>query len=343
LLPTVSLLVVAHNEEADIERRVQNALALDYPKDKLELVFASDGSTDATPSILRKFERDGVRLLEFAERRGKACSLNGAFPKLNGEIVVLSDANSFTEPQAVRLLVRWFQDPAVGTVCGRLVLHDPRRASNVDGLYWKYETFLKRCESRLGALLGSNGAIYAIRKKLFTGIPNNTIVDDFVIPLLAKRRTGCRIVYESEAAAHEETPENISAEFQRRSRIGAGGFQSIGLLAGLFNPRHGWVAFTFVSHKLMRWICPFFLVGAAVFNMALLDKSIYRVALAMQAILYISSLLGALLPPIHLFKPIRLATMFVGMNVAVLVGFWRWLLGIQGGAWTRTARSGGVG
>jgi cellulose synthase/poly-beta-1,6-N-acetylglucosamine synthase-like glycosyltransferase len=160
---------------------------------------------------------------------------------------------------------------------------------------------------------------------------------------MAKCKTGCRIIYESEAAAHEETPADIGAEFQRRSRIGAGGYQSIGLLAGLLNPRRGWVAFTFLSHKVMRWVCPFFLVGAVVFNLALLDQPFYRFVFAMQAAVYLLSLLGAVLPPNQVFKPIRLATMFVGMNAAVLVGFWRWLSGIKGGAWTRTARTGGVG
>src|SRR5262249_30950742 len=147
-------------------------------------------------------------------------------------------------------------------VCGRLVLTDPATGCNVDSYYWRYETFLKRCEGRLGALLGANGAIYAIRRELYTPIPGNTIVDDFVIPLRAKLRTGCRIVYDGDAVAREETPPNVGAEFHRRSRIGAGGFQSIGLLWRLLNPRSGWVAFTFFSHKILRWVCPFFLVAA---------------------------------------------------------------------------------
>jgi cellulose synthase/poly-beta-1,6-N-acetylglucosamine synthase-like glycosyltransferase len=198
-LPSVSLLIAAYNEEAVIGERVDNALKLDYPSSKLEVVIASDGSSDRTNAIVRGYTDPRVRLLEYPIRKGKASVLNAAFRELRGDIVVLSDANTNTDPAAVRKLVRWFQSPEVGVVCGRLVLTDPATGSNVDGLYWKYETFLKHCESRLGALLGANGAIYAIRKELFAGIRRNTLIDDFVIPLLTRLRTGCSIEYDHEA------------------------------------------------------------------------------------------------------------------------------------------------
>src|SRR5205823_14619527 len=146
----------------------------------------------------------GIRLLDYSERQGKAAVLNSAFAELSGEIVLLSDANTQTDPAALRKIVRWFRQPAVGVVCGRLVLTDPRTGRNVDSLYWRYETFLKRCEGRLGALLGANGGIYAIRKAFFTPIPAGTVLDDFIIPLLAKLRTGCTILYDDEAVAQEE-------------------------------------------------------------------------------------------------------------------------------------------
>ena len=220
-----------------------------------------DGCSDGTAAIVRRFEDRGVRLLDFEERRGKASVLNAAMNHVEGEIVLMSDANTEIDPQAARRLVRWFQDSRVGAVVGRLILTDPRSGSNADGLYWKYETFLKRCEGRLGALLGANGAIYAIRRELYVPIPPETIIDDFVIPLLAKLRSGCAIVYDCDAVAREETPPDVASEFHRRARIGAGGFQSIGLLWPLLDPRRGWVAFTFLSHKVLRWLCPFFLIG----------------------------------------------------------------------------------
>jgi hypothetical protein len=152
-------------------------------------------------------------------------------------------------------------------------------------------------------------------------------------------RSGCAIVYEGGAVACEETPRDIGAEFRRRSRIGAGGFQSIALLWPLLNPRHGWTAFTFLSHKVLRWLCPFFLLAALAGNLCLLREPLYQALLAAQAGFYLLSLVAAYTPQrLRLLKPLRLTTMFTGMNLALLVGFWRWLRGTQKGAWVRTAR-----
>src|SRR5262249_2777016 len=157
-----------------------------------------------------------------------------------------------------------------------------------------------------------------IRRELYTPIPGNTIVDDFVIPLRAKLRTGCRIVYDGDAVAREETPPNVGAEFHRRSRIGAGGFQSIGLLWRLLNPRSGWVAFTFFSHKILRWVCPFFLVAAFVTNLFLWRQPLYWNLLVGQSAFYLTSLLAAF-APVHFrpLRPVRLTTMFTAMNFAL--------------------------
>jgi cellulose synthase/poly-beta-1,6-N-acetylglucosamine synthase-like glycosyltransferase len=339
-LPFVSLLIAAHNEETEIERRIQNALDSDYPSEKLEIVIASDGSTDRTSEIVRRYAHHGVRLLDFAERRGKAAVLNDAFPELSHSIVVLSDANTSFNRDAIRKLAVWFADSSIGVVCGRLVLTDPKTGRNVDSLYWKYETFLKKCESKLGALLGSNGGIYAIRKELVCEIPENTIVDDFVIPLLARERTGCRIVYDRDAVACEETPESIGSEFQRRVRIGAGDFQSVGLLCGLLNPRHGWLSFTFWSHKILRWLCPFFLVGALLLNLCLAAHEEFAVLLLAQVAFYVGSLLAGQLPMRSRFlRVFKLGAMFTTMNAALLVGFFSWLLKNQTGTWRRTERT----
>jgi cellulose synthase/poly-beta-1,6-N-acetylglucosamine synthase-like glycosyltransferase len=337
--PTVSLLIAAHNEEAEIEERIQSALAMDYPADRLEIVIASDGSSDATPAIVRRHAKRGVRLLDYPQRRGKAAVLNAAMTEVNGEIVLLSDANTHIDPHALRSMVRWFADPQVGVVCGRLILHDPERGRNVDSVYWNYETFLKKNESRLGALLGANGAIYAIRRQCYRPIPNNTIVDDFVIPLRAKLQTGCAIVYDCEATAHEVTPRAIGCEFHRRARIGAGGLQSLGLLWPLLDPRRGWIAFTFFSHKVLRWACPFFLLALLASNFALADQLPYTAFLLAQLAFYAVSLLAAFLPAQpRLLRLLRLTTMFTGMNAALLVGYWRWFCGRQKGVWKPTAQ-----
>jgi cellulose synthase/poly-beta-1,6-N-acetylglucosamine synthase-like glycosyltransferase len=265
--------------------------------------------------------------------------LNAAMAEVHGDIIVLSDANTHMEPHALKRMVRWFADPQIGVVCGRLVLHDLESGRNVDGVYWKYETFLKKNESRLGALLGANGAIYAIRRDSYRPIPEGTIVDDFVIPLQAKLATGCSIIYDSEATAHEVTPSAIACEFNRRTRIGAGGLQSLGVLWPLLDPRRGWIAFTFFSHKLLRWACPFFLLAVLGSNIALADDPLYRALLIGQMAFYLVSVLAAFLPAQpRLLRPLRLTTMFTGLNTALLVGYWRWIRGRQKGVWKPTAR-----
>src|ERR1700733_13288400 len=237
--PSVSLLIAAHNEEAVIEQRLNNALALDYPHDRLEIVVPSDGSSDRTTSIVRGYADRGVHLIDFADRRGKAAALSRAIAQLQSEIVVMSDANTELDALAIRQLVRWFDDPAVGVVCGRLVLVDPLSGHNTDSIYWKFETMLKRSEARLSALLGANGAIYAIGRCLFEPPPDGTLVDDFAIPLLAKLRHGCSIIYDADAIAREETAMDVREEFRRRMRIGTGNFQNVALLWPLLNPRRG--------------------------------------------------------------------------------------------------------
>ena len=341
-LPTVTLLIAAYNEESVIADRLENALRMAYPGDRMKIVVASDGSSDGTADVVAQYTDRGVRLLNYAKRRGKASVLNSAMAEIDTDLILLSDANTHIDPAAPRKLAQWFADPNVGAVCGRLVLTDPATGRNVDSLYWKYETFLKKCEGRLGALLGSNGAIYAIRRSLYVEIPPETIVDDFVIPLLAKQESDCGIIYDCEATATEESAPDVAAEFRRRARIGAGGFQAIGLLWRLLNPRHGWVAFTFLSHKILRWICPFLLVGmllgSGILTLIQRHGSLYRNLLAAQLAFYLLSWVLTLVPTPPLLKPLRLAPMFTGMNLALLVGFWRWVRGAQKGAWERTVR-----
>jgi cellulose synthase/poly-beta-1,6-N-acetylglucosamine synthase-like glycosyltransferase len=338
-LPLVALLIAAHNEERWIGARIENALAQDYPAHKLDVVVASDGSRDATVEIAAGFADRRVRVLDFRENRGKATTLNAAFRETHGDIVVFSDANTFFEPRALRNLARWFADPSIGTVCGRLVLTDPARGRNVDSLYWRYETFMKKCESRLGALLGANGAIYALRKEDYVPIAANTLVDDFVIPLVARLKNGKAIIYDADAVAWEETPPEIADEFRRRSRIGAGGFQAMLSLWRLMLPGRGWVAFSFFSHKVLRWLCPFFLILALAANLFCLDAPVYVGVFVAQLVFYIVAAVGAVLPAGGRFgKLVRLPTMFTSMNLALLVGFWNWISRQQRGVWQRTAR-----
>jgi cellulose synthase/poly-beta-1,6-N-acetylglucosamine synthase-like glycosyltransferase len=340
--PTVSLLIAAHNEEKWIARRIANALAQDYPADRLQIVVASDGSSDRTCSIVRELAArhpGRITLYEFHERRGKASVLNAVMPLLKSDLVVLSDANTFFDPPAVGHLAAWFSDADVVSVCGKLHLTDPETGNNVDSLYWQYENLLKESEARLGALLGANGAVYAIRRSAYVPIPGDTIIDDFLIPLLMKLRTHGKLVYDARAVAREETPPNVSDEFRRRARIGAGGFQCLARLWPLALPSAGWTSLAFVSHKVLRWFAPLFLVLAVVANVLLLPERIYLALLAAQLAFYLTAAIGNLVPGSNAAaRLLRLTTLFTSMNAALALGFWRWLAGTQGGVWQRTAR-----
>jgi cellulose synthase/poly-beta-1,6-N-acetylglucosamine synthase-like glycosyltransferase len=337
-LPRVALLIVAHDEADVIERRIENALALEYPRDRLQIVIVSDGSKDGTNQICQRYS-DRITLLAFPDRRGKPAALNDAVARLDADVLVLSDANTFMERAALHNLARWFDDASVVVVCGRLVITDPHTGRNVDSLYWRYETHLKLCEARLGALLGANGAIYAIRRQSFPSLPAGTAVDDFVVPLLAKLRTGGRIVFDGDAIAHEQSAPDLACEFGRRTRIGAGGFKAIGTLWPLLGPQHGWTAFAFWSHKVLRWVCPFLMLGALITGIALLGSPIYRGMNIVQALFYGLCAAGALLSPTSpRWRVLRLFPMFAAMNLALLFGFFRWMRGGQTGLWQRTQR-----
>ena len=340
LRPSISVIIAAYNEAEVIADRLQNLLALEYPAGRLEILIASDGSTDGTCDIVRRFASPQVRLLAFPANRGKAAVLNDAVSFASGDIILLSDANTMLDPQAADVMSRWFSDPRVGVVCGRLELIDARTGANADGLYWRYETYMKRREAQLDALLGANGAIYAIRRSLFPVLPEHTAVDDFVVPLLARLNSGCRIVYDMDARATEETAPDVQSEFTRRSRIGAGAFRSLGVLWPLLNPRHGWIAPAFFSHKVLRWLCPFFLIGLVAASVLLAGVPRYQPALALQLALYGIAVAVYCWPQLGSASRVaRLPTMFAAMNLALLAGFFQWVSRRQQGAWQRTART----
>jgi cellulose synthase/poly-beta-1,6-N-acetylglucosamine synthase-like glycosyltransferase len=336
--PQVTLVIAAYREETVIAERVKNALALDYPADRFEIIIGCDGKEDGTGEIVAGFDDPRLRLEQFPKRRGKASVLNDCVPMAKGEIIAFSDANTMMQPDAIKLLVRHFEDESVGGVVGNLQLVDSETGANADSVYWRYENMLKRCEGRVGALLGANGAIYAIRKLLYEPIPANTIIDDFLIGMRIHEHKRA-LLYDAEAIAIEETAPSIGGEFHRRARIGAGGFQSLFWLLGLLSPTRPVLAFAFWSHKVMRWLCPLFLIVAAVANSALaVQDSRYGCLLVLHALFYASAWVGGRITAGGPLKLFRIVAMFVGMNAALAVGFWRWISGAQGGAWKRTER-----
>lgn len=337
-LPRVSLVVAAHNEAGCIGEKLRNSLALDYPAERFEVLIGSDGSTDGTDELVERCGDERV-VLSAAPRGGKTVVLNRCIPRAKGEIVVLTDANTRLEPGAVRELVRHFEDPEVGAVCGRLRLYNPTRAEYEESAYWFYESLLKLYEGRRGAVVGANGGLYAIRRSLFTALPPSTIVDDFVIPLRLLDQ-GYRVEYEPAAVAHEETTEDYGKEFGRRARIAAGNFQSLRMVSGLLSPAAGFRAFAFWSHKVLRWCAPALMALALVANLFLLDVFFYGMTLLGQGVFYGLAYLGkrgALKGTGR--RVASVACYFVTMNLAIAVGFWRFLRNTQGAAWERTARA----
>lgn len=335
--PKVSLLFSAWNEAKVIGKKIENCLALDYPPDKLEILVGSDGSDDGTDEIVAEFADPRISLSS-APRMGKIGVLNRLVPRATGEILVFSDANTLFDPAAIRMLVRHFRDPTVGLVCGRLRLFNPSRRSYEESTYWVYESFLKFMEGKWGVVMGANGGIYALRRELWETLPTQTVVEDFVIAGRCLLRDK-RVVYDPEAIAWEETTEDYSKERARRSRIAAGNFQALVRLRELLRPSRPGLAFAFLSHKVLRWFAPFFLLGLLVSNFFLLGSSFYNLSLFLQLSFYGLAIAG------HqgftrgtLGGLASTARYFTEMNWGILQGFFRWLRGSQKVTWERTAR-----
>jgi len=280
--PRVSLLIPVYNEEEVIARKLENALALDYPRQKLEIVVASDGSTDRTEELVRPFLSPTVRLVSCPEHRGKMGAINRAVSELSGEIVVFTDATAFFPPEALEILVGGFADPAIGAVSGALVLKEEAEAGGelpVDW-YWRLEKFIRERESRLYSGVGATGAIYALRRELFRPLPEDTILDDMLIPLAAVRR-GRRILFASRARAYEERFTDLRAEFRRKVRTLAGNYQVFARAPWVFGSK---IAFPMISHKLFRLLVPFALFGLLLSS--LLGPPLLRPVFYLQAVFY---------------------------------------------------------
>jgi cellulose synthase/poly-beta-1,6-N-acetylglucosamine synthase-like glycosyltransferase len=341
--PCVTVVIAAYDEEACIRAKVENALALDYPAERLEILVGCDGCADRTAQVAPEAGGERVTVHELFPRAGKASVLTRLVPLAQGDLVVLTDANVVFEKGALRALARRFRDGAVGAVVGRLRLYNPTRREFEESLYWRYETALKYFEGKRGCVLGANGGIYAIRRLLFTPLAADTVTDDFVIPTRIASR-GWQVVFEPDALAYEETTEDAGREFARRARIGAGNWQAVSRVPGLLDPRTGFLFFAFVSHKLLRWAAPL-LLGVALLSSAALAAApgawTYRLVLGLQVAFYALALAGHRGGAGLRGTTRRLASLahyFVAMNAALAVGFWRYLRGTQRAAWDRTAR-----
>jgi cellulose synthase/poly-beta-1,6-N-acetylglucosamine synthase-like glycosyltransferase len=317
------LLISAYNESRVIAAKVRNSLALDYPAEQLEIVVASDGSADDTAPIVRTLAaqegRGRVRLVEFPVNRGKIVALNEAVPELRGEIVVFSDASSMLAVNSVRELAANFADPTVGAASGvyQVLNADAAKLGRQEDLYWKYETFLKLQEAKLGTLTGAHGSLYAMRKSLYPSPPAGTINDDFVIPTSVLRH-GFRIAYEPQAVAYEEAHEMEG--FGRRVRIAAGNISQLSEVGTFLWPPRPFLLFCFLSHKAARLLVPVAMIALAVSTGLLWQFPFYRWLAAAQIAFYAAAILGAF----HLlrWKILRLPYYFCMINAALFVSIY---------------------
>jgi biofilm PGA synthesis N-glycosyltransferase PgaC len=339
--PRVTLLVVTYNEAARVSRRLANLMALDYPRDRLQIVLASDGSTDGTAERAARHARGRAEIIHYETRRGKTAVLNAMVPTARGEIVVLADARQRFAPRAIRALVTPFADPAVGAVSGELVLTGDGHGSGVGegvGFYWRYEKLIRRCESLIDSTIGTTGAIYAIRRDLFEPIPSDTILDDVLIPMRIVRR-GYRVVFEPGARAYDRVATTAAEELRRKVRTIAGTFQLFARERWLLNPLRNRVWFQAISHKGLRLLGPSLLAAAFLTNLALLEAPLYRGMLAAQIVFYAAALAGyafrnASRPPVALAAPY----VFCLLNWATVLAFLRFASGRQRVTWDVTSR-----
>ena len=336
--PHVAVLISIYNEEKVIRSKIQNCLEIDYPQDRVEFLLGLDAPTDSTAELLNRTPSDQFSVSHFPVRRGKLAVLCDLAAKTSADILVLTDANSMLESNAIRRLVRHFADPSVGAVSGEEIrVAPPGAASGAEGLYWRYESAVKILESRMNCSLGGNGAVLALRRALFSP-RQHSIVEDFQIPLEI-RFQGYRVIYDPEAIAVEEIAPTFSAQFGRRMRIGAGNYQTLFSHFEYLDPRRGFLAFSFFSHRFLRWLAPFLLPTAFVCSMSLAARPAFAVLFLAQSLFYLMAFIGYLRK--QRAKPLRWFSLpfhFCLMNLALLCGLWRFLRGEQTLAWNPTPR-----
>lgn len=331
-LPEVTLMVCAYNEEDIIAEKMDNTRRLDYPSDRLHLVWVTDGSNDNTNVLLSAYPE--VKVIYSPERRGKAAALKHGIKEIDTEIVMMTDANTMLNPEAVREVARLMQDPKVGCVSGEkkvMARSNSDEAAQGEGLYWKYESTLKRLDSELYSAMGAAGELCVIRRQLMTDIPDDTLLDDFIISMEIVKK-GYKIAYTSNAYAMEYGSADLHEESKRKRRIAAGGLQSCWRLRSLMNPlRHPVVAFQFVSHRVLRWtitpVCLFALVPLNTLLVLSGEGIVYTIIWILQILFYASAAAG-----------VRISKYFIFMNLNVFRGM-AYLFNNSTGMWEKAKRA----
>lgn len=352
-LPKVTLVIPAYNEMSCISNKVKNTFGLDYPADKIEVLFVTEGSNDGTSEYIKSLQStySNLRMIDGDTRRGKIEAMNIAIKTITTPIVIFTDANTNLNKQVVKNIVRHFQDPVVGAVAGekRIETEGSEAAAGAgEGLYWKYESFLKKLDTELYSVVGAAGELFAVRTNLFGEVEKDTLLDDFMVSLRIAA-DGYRVIYEPDAYASERPSFSIQEEMKRKIRIAAGGFQSIARLGYLWNIfRFGLLSFQYVSHRAMRWaVAPFCLPLIFIFNIVLFfletqlfAPSFYQLIMLAQIAFYLMAIIGYYLEN----KKIRVKALFVPfyfsfMNYCAIRGYFRYKNGLTSGIWEKAKRA----
>ncbi len=342
--PEVTLLIAAYNEEAVIDKKAENTKALKAPAGKLKVVWVTDGSTDSTNDLLAKYPE--FKVLYQPARQGKTAAINRAMTLIDTPLVIFTDANTMLNEEAVEQIVACFSDPKVGCVAGEKRVHAAGSSSTSgegEGLYWRYESTLKRLDSELWSTMGAAGELYAIRSNLFEPIKSDTLLDDFVLSMEIVAK-GYRIEYCKNAYAIESGSHNMREERKRKVRIAAGGIQSVWRLRKLMNPfRYPFTSLMFISHRALRWsITPVSLFALLPLNLLIViweGGQIYNLLLLLQILFYASALTGRALDnrgrPAGVFN---IPYYFLFMNINVIAGFFYLYRKRGDGTWERAKR-----
>jgi cellulose synthase/poly-beta-1,6-N-acetylglucosamine synthase-like glycosyltransferase len=336
ITPTVSIIIAAYNEEKDIAAKLENTLALDYPREKLEIIVASDCSTDRTDDLVRHFADQGVILQRQPVRNGKTMAQHRAVMASTGDILVFSDATTMYERDVLRMIVRNFADPNVGCVCGQLVYVDRAVTAVGEGCrsYWGYEKFLKRCESQLGSLIGVSGCLYAIRRSSQVQLEKD-MIDDFVIATEIHLQ-GLRTIYEPEAVAIEDTNQRGKDELRMRVRVIEQTMTALRRYYEVLNPfRHGMFAVQMICHKVLRYTVPLWLILAFISSAFLVQTSdLYALIFLGQVSLYLAAALGLLCERMGFrLGPLSIPYYFVLVNFASVMAFLKFIRGQKHVVW----------
>lgn len=348
-LPKVCLFVTAYNESDFVAQKVQNSFSLNYPKEKIQYLWLTDGSTDGTPDLLKKYPQ--LQVEHEPGRKGKIHAMNRGMKFVKAPIVIFSDSNTILGENSIREIVRQFQNEKVGCVAGekRILEHEEdTAAASGEGLYWKLESLTKKLDAELSSAVGAAGELFAVRTELFEPVDADAILDDFMISLKIAGK-GYRIAYTPEAYAAESASANVKEELKRKTRIAAGGVQTLFRMPQMFNPaQYGWLSFQYFSHKVLRWtIAPFALFLIFFINLLILQKhyswtsgSFYSVFFYFQTFMYFIALIGWLFENQQLRLKLFFAPYyFTAMNYASIKGIIRYFRGQQSVVWEKSKRA----